>query len=92
MVRVRLRVRDISSFGFGIWFSARQNNGSTSGKLPLAQRSDARLLTEPSVSWWSGPNVRSRASSARRYNGSALGKNVLVCGRVRDRVRVMGKG
>ena len=82
MVRVRLRVRDISSFGFGIWFRARQNNGSTSGRLPLARSSAARLWTEVSVSWWSGPNVRSRASSARRNNGSALGKNDLVS--VRD--------
>ena len=82
MGRVRLRVREISSFGFGIWFRARQNNGSTSGRLPLSWSSDARLLTEVSVSWWSGPNVRSHASSARRYNGSALGKNVLVS--VRD--------
>ena len=82
MVRVRLSVRDISSFGFGIWFRARQNNGSTSGRLPLAWSSDARPLTELSVFWWSGPIVRSRASSARRNNGSALGKNVLVS--VRD--------
>ena len=74
MVRVRVRVRDISSFGFGIWFRARQNNGSTSGRLPLALSSTARLLTEFNVLGWSDPNVRSRASSARRYNGSALGK------------------
>ena len=74
MVRIRIRVRDISSVGFGIWFTARQNIGSTSGRLPLALSSDARLLTEFNVSGWSGPNVRSRASSARRYNGSALGK------------------
>ena len=74
MVRDRIKSR----LGFRKWFRARRNNGSTSGRLPLAWSSDARLLTEVNVSWWSGPNVRSRASSARRYNGSALGKNVLV--------------
>ena len=92
MVRVRMRVRDKYSIRiwFGIWFRARRNNGSTSGRLPLSWSRKGRLLTEVSVSWWSGPNVRSCASSARRNNGSALGTNVLVSVGVRIMVKVRG--